>query len=398
MGGCTLEAAEAVCDADLDLLGSLVDKSLVQQRSGTPGFTQLETLREYALERLDESGEREELARRHAEHFASVVETSEERFQKGEAASQLRLEADLDNLRAALGWCRDSGELELELRLASSLWLFWTVRGHLTEGRRWLDEALARDGELPAGLRASALAATGGLAYRQADYDRSEQVWHEALELFRGLGDAIGTARVTGELGNVAVARGEFERALELYEESARLFRKAGDRRRLANVIGNMGAVANIQLDYGRGRALCEEALAIHRDMGSNEDVALVLHNIARVDLATGRLDDAHRLFHDGLEQAREFGYREIIAYCLEGLGELAAAEDPIRAARLIGASEALFDELGVPIQDQEAESCARTVEALKATLGEAFARARAEGRALEADDAIEEALRPVSQ
>ena len=228
-GGCTLDAAEQVCDADLDLLGSLVDKSLVQQRDGGSRFVQLETLREYAIERLDESGEREELARRHAEHFAALAETAEERMREGDEVNQIKLlDAELDNVRAALAWSGSAGELEL--RLAGAMFTFWTLRGYLTEGRRWLDDAIARDDVQPPALRAKALAASGGMAYRQADYTRSEEVWTEALGLFREVGDATGTARIIGELGNVAVAEGELDRALELYDECALLLRESGDR------------------------------------------------------------------------------------------------------------------------------------------------------------------------
>ena len=128
--------------------------------------------------------------------------------------------------------------------------------------------------------------------------------------------------------------------------------------------------------------------------MGANEDVVLILHNIARIDLATARLDDADRLFRESLEEARAIGYREIIAYCLEGLGEIAFAnEDLDRAARLIGASEGLFDELGVPMQDNEGESYARTVEELRESMGAAFETARREGQQLSSGDAIELAL-----
>jgi predicted ATPase/class 3 adenylate cyclase len=396
-GGCTLGAAEEIAEADLDLLGSLVDKSLVQQREAAaaePRFVQLETLREYALERLEASGEREDLARRHAEYFTTLAEVSEERMREGDEANQVKLlEAELENLRAALAWSH--GSVELELRLASALFTFWTLRGYMTEGRRWLDDAIGRSGGAPAALRAKALAATGGMAYRQADYARSTEVWTEALELFRELDDATGTARMIGELGNVAVAEGELERALELYDECARVLRESGDRLRLANVIGNMGAVANIQQDYERGRRLCEEALQLERELGSTEGTALTLHNIARIDLATGRPEEARRGFRESIEGATEIGYRELIAYCLEGLGELAAAAgDPRGAARLVGASEGLFDELGVPMQDNEGESYARTVEALGAALGEEeFARLRLEGRELGPAEAVELAL-----
>jgi predicted ATPase/class 3 adenylate cyclase len=399
-GGCSLEAVELVCDGDLDVLGALVDRSLVRQRDeehGEPRFDQLETIREYALERLAESGEAETLARRHAEYYVLTAERAEERILTGEEESELigRLEAENDNLRAALAWCAAAGELELELRLASALSLFWVIRGHLTEGRRWLEEGLSRSGGAPQPLRAKTLAAAGGLAYRQGDYERSRTAWREALDLFRELDDVIGTARMVGELGNVAVAEGDYEQALALYGESGDAFREAGDRRRLANVIGNMGAVANIQRDYERGRELCEEALAIHRELGSNEDVALVLNNIGRVDLACGRYGDAAERFREGLEDARKIGYREVIAYCLEGLGEVAAElDDADRASRLIGASEGLFDEIGVPIQDNEGERYAHTVEALRSLLGEsAFEAARAEGRAMPMEAAIAYAL-----
>ena len=296
-GGCSLEAVEEVCDGDLDVLGSLVDRSLVRQRDaegGEPRFDQLETLREYALERLAESGEAEAFHRRHAEYFALLAEDAEVRFQTGEETPQLgrMLDAESDNLRAALAWCGTAGEVELELRIASALLLFWTVRGYLTEGRRWLDDALVRAAGEPA-LRAKALAATAGLAYRQGDNERSREAWTEALKLYREIGDPTGTATVVGSLGNVAVGEGDLARALELYEESARLFREMGDRRRLANVVGNMGAVASMQRDYERARALCEEALVIHRDMDSNEDVVLIQHNIARIDLGSGRVAEA---------------------------------------------------------------------------------------------------------
>ena len=407
VGGCALDAVEAVCDPHgelapdpLDGVSSLAEKSLLrpgEAPDGSARFEMLETIREYAVERLAESGESETIARRHAEYYTLTSERAEERILTGGQESELigRLEAENDNLRAALSWCRGAEEHELELRLASSLWLFWTVRGYLTEGRRWLEDGLSRSGGAPQPLRAKTLAGAGGLAYRQGDYERSKTAWREALDLFRELDEVIGTARMVGELGNVAVAEGDYEQALALYGESGAIFREAGDRRRLANVIGNMGAVANIQRDYERGRELCEEALAIHRELGSNEDVALVLNNIARIDLACGRPAEAATRFREGLEDARKIGYREIIAYCLEGLGEVAAVlEDPQRASRLIGASEGLFDEIGVPIQDNEGERYAHTVEELRELLGEAaFEAARAEGRAMPMEVAIDYAL-----
>jgi predicted ATPase/class 3 adenylate cyclase len=406
VGGCTIEAAEAVCDPGgelatdvLDVLTSLVDKSLLRpgrEVAGEPRFWMLETIREYATDRLDESGELEDLRRRHAEHFLSLAEEAVKVATGGEQALWwARLEADHDNLRAALAWSASTGEIETELRLANALYYFWIVRGYLTEGRRWLEGAIARSEGAPDALRASAIYAVAGFAYRQGDYERSRALFESSLGLYRELGDELGIAMSVGSLANIAVGEGEYEGAMAGYEEACALLRELGDKSRVAQVVANMGSVANIERRFELARSLGEEALALQRELGNSEAATISLHNLGRIDLRTGRLAAAAELFRECLESARELAYPELIAYCLQDSSEVAAADDdPDRAARLLGAADALFDELGVIRLGDEVESREETARALEERLGEqAFEAARAEGRALSLDDTVADAI-----
>jgi predicted ATPase/class 3 adenylate cyclase len=406
VGGCTIDAAEAVCDPGgelaidvLDGLTSLVDKSLLRpgrEVAGEPRFWMLETIREYATGLLQESGELDDLRRRHAEQFLALAEESTKVAYGGDQALWwARLDADHDNLRAALGWSASTGEIENELRLASALWYFWMVRGLFSESRRSLEGAIARSGSAPGALRADALGAAGQVAYRQGDYAHARAFCQASLDLCRELGDELGTARMLVALANVAVGEGEYEHAMAEYEQARGRFHALGDKGRLAAVVANMGAVANVQRRFQLGRRLGEEALALQRDLGNSEAATISLHNIGRIDLRTGHLADAAELFRESLESACELDYRELIALCLEACAELATADDePARAARLLGAADSLFDELGVIKMGDEAESYEETVRALVEHLGEpAFEAARTEGRALTLDEASAEAL-----
>jgi predicted ATPase len=193
-GGRTLQAIEAICDAEGDLpmdafegVSSLLDKSLLRQEEGPDGeprFVMLETVHEFAREMLEQSGEADEIKRVHAQYFLTLAE---EAYPELKGANQLewlkRLEAEHDNTRAALSWALERKEVEVALRLGGALWEFWSMRGYQSEGRRWLEEALAIDGRGSPELRAMALAGVGNLAEDQGDYDRAQEACEEGLEL-----------------------------------------------------------------------------------------------------------------------------------------------------------------------------------------------------------------------
>jgi len=241
-GGFTLEAAEEVCASEevepeeiLELLGRLVEQSLVVVRTDTEGlrYGMLEPVRQYALERLGESGEAAAMRERHAQYFLALAETAKSELRGPEAVAWLdRIDHQHDNLREALGWAREVNDLETGLRLSGELCCFWWRRGYLGEGRRWVEGFISEDpdvGQPTFGLaRAGALYGAGALAFGQGDLVRATELFEEGLTLYRELGDEVGVANVLVELGQVARAQGDYDRAATLSEESLALGRKLG--------------------------------------------------------------------------------------------------------------------------------------------------------------------------
>jgi predicted ATPase/DNA-binding SARP family transcriptional activator len=397
-GGFTLDAAAEVCDATLEDVASLVDQSLLR-RDELPGgdvrFRMLETVREYARERLQASGRADAVRRGHAEYLARFGEETEPHLTGLEAGAWLdRLEAEQDNVRAALAWTADSGAIELELRLVAGLGRFWRLRGHLAEAVRRLDEAAARGADAPARLRARVYYTAGAIVDKQGGHERSRRLYEQALELFREAGDDGEAARTLAEMGGTAVLAGDYERAAALFEETLPLFRAAGDTRAVMVATSNLAALLSLRGDRERARELSLEALALARAQGDKDQLSISLHNVGRLFLADGDLAAAGRHFDESLSVGRELGYRELIAYCLEGCGELAVARgEDERAALLLGAAIGLFDEIGAALGSEEQEGYDRAVELLRTRLSqEEFARLEREGRALAADEAIAEA------
>jgi predicted ATPase/DNA-binding SARP family transcriptional activator/Tfp pilus assembly protein PilF len=398
-GGSTLEAAETVCGADLGALTSLVHKSLLRREAsddGTSRFRMLETVREYALERLQERGEAAQLHRRHAEHFRDVAERAAAELRAGRPSAEVyaRLESDLDNIRAALRWA-NSAEPEFMLQIAGLLKLFWRVRGHLDEGRRWLESALAHGGFAATPGRARALEAAGALAQRRGDYASAKDLWQEGLDIWRGLGDAEGVARALGDLASVLDLEGEARRAIPLYEESAALLRGLGLEYELGTVVSNLGVCLTSQGRLDEAARLHEEAVELCRKTGRDEQLVISLFNLGRVSMLQGRHGAAAERFEEALEAARELGYREMIAYCLKGIGEVLAARGEAESAtRLLGASDRLFNELGAHVEATEQATYEHTVEQLKDMLGDdAYGTAHAEGQALRLEQSLDLAL-----
>jgi predicted ATPase/DNA-binding CsgD family transcriptional regulator len=421
------------------VVASLVEKSLIHQSDDDDEarLGMLETIREYALERLETHGEAEETRRRHAEYYLAMAEEAGQELRGSHQAAWLdRLAAEHDNLRAALRWAADS-DPQRGLRSAASLGRFWDIRGYLSEGREQLDRLLAQPAsQAPPAARAAALDGQSVLARRQGDYHVAAALQEESLALRRRLGDRPGIARSLGGLGEVARARGDYTVARAFAEESLAMTRELGDRWSLARALNNLGVVdaelgdyaaarprheeslairrelgdrwamavslndlgvaAYIEGDYDVARWLHEQALAARRDVGDPWGIAVSLTHLGRVARARGDNESASRLHGESLTAMRPLGDPLIVAACLEELGGIAAGEGtPARAARLFGAADALRRQQGAPIRPYRRAEHDRDVAAARAKLNRAaWEAAWADGEHLSLDDAVQCALR----
>jgi predicted ATPase/DNA-binding SARP family transcriptional activator len=393
-GGCTIDAADAVFTSTQSGLTSLVADSLLVRTDERYGM--LETIRDYARERLDQSGELEHVAAQHAAYFLTLAEAAAAELRDGaEPAPWLdRLAAEHDNFRAALRWAHESGDPAQELRLAAALRLFWELRGHLAEGRAALDAALARPGDQPADARVAALNAAAVMSYRQGDLGRTRALLDETLALYRKLGDDAGVTRTLNELGNVASESGEHGRAVELYEEAAEQLRSAGDELRLATVLANIGDVYFKDAEYEHAARLLGEAIELQRRVNDRDGMSTSLFTLGRVVFCEGDVERAARLIDDSLAIAVEVGYPEQIGYSLAGMAHVAFASGRLeRAARLFAAADATFERIGAAMQQVERDALDVAVSDLERAVGaEVLAAAQAAGRALALDEAVAEA------
>jgi len=448
VGGCTLEAAEAVCTAQGDLLidvleavAALVDKSLLRQETqadGQPRLLMLETIREYALERLAASGEAEAVQRQHAIFFLRFSEEAEPQIRGAEHFLwRTRLEVEHDNLRAALRWTLESQEAEMGMRLAFSLVAFWRASNQDREGRNWCEQVLAQPGtSARTAARAMALLAAGAMTMFQGDLPQAQllleesiaigrevgraakrtlalalallaygallqgnlgaarELAEEGVRLFREVGEAWGTALALNHLGRATLELGDPVAARPLLEESAALFR-AGNMQRLAMPLNTLGRVALRQGDDTGARAYCEEALAVARATGDELFIAEALAQLGTVALHVGDSGQATALYQQSLTLIWTRGYRECIAEDLAGLAATASLlGQPERAARLFGAVEALREVSGIRLSPLPRADYDRAVEGIRAHLDEAtFAQAWEKGRAMPLEQAIAEAL-----
>jgi predicted ATPase/DNA-binding CsgD family transcriptional regulator len=422
VGGFTLEAADAVASEtsgvgseendptahpSLDAIASLVAKSLVdrvEQPDDEPRFRMLETIREFGLERLAASGEEAAIRTRHATWCLAMAEQGERGLAGPEQGRWLdRLEAEHDNLRAALAWAIDH-DVESALRIGSALaglQRFWFSRGHISEGRGWLTRALSAGAAAPPALRAKALASAGVLCWTQGDYAGAARLAEESLALARECGDREGTALALRGLGMVEVRSdwGDLDRAAALFEESLALRRELGDRWGTANMLVWLGHLAARRGDASRAVHLYEEGLALLRALGAPASpfTFLSLGMLATRGSAFARAAD---LFKQALARFREIGDPRGAAFAIAAIAFVATATgQPAAAARLLGATEALCATFGVPIPrfwlpEPEGAVQERTTSAARAALGEeAFAAAWAAGTSLCLADAVAEAL-----
>lgn len=359
VGGFTLEAAESVCGEAtepalgvLDGIFSLLENSLLrQQEADEPRFLMLETIREFAIERLMASGASSAMRRAHAVFLTGLVERAEPELRTSAQAAWLeRLEREHDNIRAALRWSEETEEIELALRLAGAPVRFWEVRGYLSEGRAWLEELLmlAGDGGASASVRAKALVGAGLLARDQGDYYRAVTHLEQGLSLYRELEDDQAIASALNYLGLLARDRGDCSRAVTLLEEGLSRCRELGDRKGIAFSLNYLGLVALDQGEYERAEALQEESAAICREFGDQQGIASSLNSLGVIALDHGNCERAAPRFAESLALFRESGDKLGTATSLNNLGEMAQLQgDYERAAALFEESLALFQEAG---------------------------------------------------
>ena len=407
VGGRTLEAIEAICDAEGDLpmdtlegISSLLDNSLLRQEEGPggePRFVMLETIHEYARERLGESGEEEVIGRAHAQYYLRLVEQAEPNLKGSSRQADwlARLEAEHDNMRAALAWSLQVGETQMTLRLAGALRYFWFMRGYLSEGRRWLRAALAASAGRPDTAVAKALVGVGAIALSQGDYQEAESALEKGVALHREFGDARDLAGALNNLGNVALHQGRYEEATPFYEESLALWREAGEKYGVEGPLGNLGNLALYRGDYERARLLYEESLQLAREVEDKQGAALALGNLGAVAIHQQNYGRAIDLQAEGLALVQELGDMEGVAFGLEMMATAAAAQGQIRrAARLWGAAEVLRESIGAPLPANERPDYNRQVTAAGSQLEEAaWLEAWTKGQAMTPEEAVVYAL-----
>jgi predicted ATPase/Tfp pilus assembly protein PilF len=451
--GCTLDAAEAVVGGSLGLefgevldgIAQLVDNSLIQQAEGADGeprFRMLETLREYALDRLAASGDLESTRDRHLERYLQLAETAEpELTRAGQAAWLERLTEENDNIRAALAWSFESQNLDLGLQLAGALVRFWSIRGLMTEGRRWLSDALEISTGVQPVVLAKAYYAAGFAALGQGDYVQAKTFFEESLQLARQAGDvrleaqslqqigwivmtrgkyeaehntravelvhkALELAEQIGEkvvqsgslniLAEVAAEAGDDEQERELYEQSLALRRELGDRRLIANSVLMLGGADLARGDYERATPLLQEGLSLAKELRDTWSMSLALISLGRVALqSTGDGNEAQRLFSEALALAKERGDKRVSAEAMQGVAAtLCEQGDRTQAARFFGAAEALLESIGATPSAAEIAMTDRFVPVCREALGDTkFQEEWSAGYGTSAEDAIALAL-----
>jgi predicted ATPase len=434
-GGCTLDTAEAIAEADVDRLQSLVDKSLVR-RTGER-FWMLETIWEFAHERLAASDDADAIGRRHAARFLALTEEAFPLLQGAEQSVWLqRLEDEHDNLRASLEWFFDHRDVNGAMRLAGSLWLFWYMHGHVTEARRWLRRTLEAAPDEPSEARARVLYGVGYFACEQNENEEGLALLEASLACAKEVGDGAGAAIAASVVCAVRAktrsSTADRRAALAVGEEAVALARAAGDDFVLAIVLNNVGGVVSMLGENERATAYLEESLELRRRLGDLSRIALSLSNVAELALRDGKTDNAAAMFAEAAEIATAIGDKRHILFALAGLGRVAYREErweeagthvreSLRLAQELGmklpAVEDIFWLAGIATATGETTRAVRLaaaaafhrsllaphadepdyqeiIERVKAACDpETWERASAEGRAMTLDEAADYAL-----
>jgi predicted ATPase/class 3 adenylate cyclase len=387
-GGWTLDDAESICGADLDTLGSLVDKSLVR-RAGER-FTMLETIREYARERLLELGEAEALRGRHGEHFLALAEEAAREVIGAHPKAWIeRLDDEHNNLRAALDRFNESGDVARSLQLAGALWGFWQVRGHFVEGRRRLDAALNADA-IPAAIRARALLAWVSLAMESEPVEQTRAYATEALRIYESLGDRWGAAFARWRLGGIAAHDLDWGTARSILEQSRQEFRASGDAHHFLAVTRSVAWVTEELGDIPRYRELVEEYLAGARAIGDERLEARGLGARAAWALEEGQLDQSLADLKRSFEIDRGLGFVLFLAVDLIRFAAILVRQGRAsQAAQLLARADLLATESGAGRESWMQKERDDTMALVRARLNPAeLDEASSRGRNLTIDEA----------
>jgi non-specific serine/threonine protein kinase len=414
-GGFPLDAAEAVCTsasvdgestiisaADvLDMLARLVDHSLViaEEHAGESRYRLLETVRQYAAEHLERSGESVDVRARHRDWCLALARRAAPEMEG--RPDQLhwlnRLETEHDNIRAALAWSMERDDIEAGLLLAGELWLFWEFRGHLAEGSAWLTELLKRASRKPIAMssRAHALLGAGSLTLRLGDLATARSLLEDSITCYRVTGDQRQVANELNNLGNVLLEQGDIAAARPLYEEALVIKRGLGEEATIPATLNNLAIVAALQADYAAAHRLNTECLALRREQRDRVGIASTLFNLGRVVQLQGDDGQAAGYFRESLVLSNEMGERRIVAWCLEGIGYVAGARGLTEpAVRLFAAATAVREAIRSPLLPPEDSRLEQTLSGLRDAFGQQqFAASWTAGQALSLDHAIAEAL-----
>jgi DNA-binding CsgD family transcriptional regulator/tetratricopeptide (TPR) repeat protein len=381
----------------LDSIAVLVDHSLVVQETTPAGesrYRMLGTIREFAEERLTQSGEAEAARAALAAFVLAEAERLEPRFFGPEDRAVLdQLEAEIDNYRVALAWAIER-DPPVALRLAGALWCLWRVRGFPTEGRTWLERALAATAGERTPARSKALDWAGDLAWLQGEFPRATAAHAESLVLAREIGDRAGEARALFGLADVARRSGDPARSVDHYEAALDHFRALGQDVWVAGSLASLGLLAHDRDDDAAATALLDEAVALYRSTGFRWGLAWAVRLLAVVVRIRGDLPRAADLYVEGLELGGANADRRGLAAGLAGLAEIASAlGDDARAARLLGAAAVLAEAVDVSLRLIVGSDLDETWDRVERRLGQtAAAEERAAGRALPLAAAIAEA------
>jgi predicted ATPase/class 3 adenylate cyclase len=393
-GGCTLDAAEEVCDADLDVLQSLVDKSLLR-RTGER-FWMLETILEFAAERFEADVGSDAVRAAHAEFFASLAERADPHIQHGADQREWadRIAVEYDNIRSAVGYALAEAP-EIALRIVASLAFFVWLRGGIAEVRTWVEEALATGAEASPLWRGRALVCGAVVADLQGDVEAATRYADEAFAVATAAGDGPGIASALRERGKAASKAGDNERSRAINEELSEFAEEVGDAFNGAIALNNLGSDALVDGDWARAIELCGRSSEIRRGLGNLWGAAFCLCNVAFAQCEAGQLDAAARSLRQAVEDSLAVDATMVFLSCFDTGAVLAACrERPHEAAALLGASAQLREELDITLEDLERSVLERVERETRAVLGdEGFVQAFERGRALRIEDAAALAL-----